>query len=172
MRKLLTFASALLLACGAWAGDNYLYWMLEENPSSLVEFAYGKIAAVTGEGTVDQYLYIGSDPTVPGSQFGTETDYWANDGWGTSLSEIYALLPTDPDKYSYMVELYNYDDVVVGVSNVAEFSKLKEFIYSDIGTGGLENPYGFTASVPEPSGGILCLLGFGLMTLRRRREKV
>ena len=163
MRKILSTLVVILFACCARTaeGPSYLYWMLDSNPS--LPFAYAMVVAQS-EGGEQKYLSFGDTG---------ETEYYGSMVYGetvTSLSKIYTLLPSDYSKMSYFVELYSWDDDVVGVSDVYAFSVLENFKYSDMSTSAVRAPYHFSASVPEPSCGLLVLFGLGLLGLKRRER--
>ena len=154
MKKFFAIAAVLMMACGIRA-ESYLYWMLEDSP---VQFAYAKLLAEGADGKTIGYLTMGN----------TSLDAVASVDL-TSVNPIYSMLPSGSDltQLSFIVELYGTDQTVVGMS--ASYSALQEFIYSDMSTTGI-TPYHFTAAIPEPSGGLLVLIGFGLMALRRKRS--
>lgn len=164
MKKIIMMFAAMALALGAQAASSYLYWMLEE-PTSM-SFVYARVLGVTDSGETG-YLTIAE----PGG--GESTQLWnvtAPDS-GTALGgTYYTLIPADANWKNFYIELYNWENAVVGVSQSAKYADLVEkFIYSNMGTAGVNAPYMFTAAIPEPSGGLLMLFGFGLMALRRKR---
>ena len=133
--------------------------MLEDSP---VQFAYAKLLAEGADGETIGYLTMGN----------TSRDAVASVSPSfISLNPIYSMLPSGYDltQLRFIVELYGTDQTVVGTSSYASYSALQEFIYSDMSTTGI-TPHHFTAAIPEPSGGLLVLIGFGLMALRRKRS--
>ena len=157
MKKFFAIAAVLTMAYGIRA-ESYLYWMLEDSP---VQFAYAKLLAEGADGKTIGYLTMGNSSYEVVASAGPSF---------ISLNPIYSMLPSGYDltKLRFIVELYGTDQTVVA-SSYASYSALQEFIYSDMSTTGI-TPYHFTASIPEPSGGILMLFGFGLMALRRKRS--
>ena len=165
MKKIIMMFAAMALALGAQAASSYLYWMLEE-PTSM-SFVYARVLGVSKDGETS-YLTIAE----PG---GGENAFVFNQNvpdLGNALSgQYYSLIPENASWKNFYVELYNWENAVVGVSQSAAYADLVEkFIYSDMGTAGVGSPYHFTAAIPEPSGGLLVLIGFGLMALRRKRS--
>lgn len=156
MKKVFAIA-VLTIACSVRA-DSYLYWMLEDSP---VEFTYAKLLAEDENGTTIGYLTMGN----------TSRDAVASAD-STSVNPIYSKLPLgyDLSQLRFLVELYSSEKQVVGVSSYASYLGLQKFIYGDMATTGII-PYRFTAMIPEPSGGLLVILGVGLMVLRRRKLK-
>ena len=166
MKKVMFIFAVMALALGARA-ESYLYWMLDE-PTPM-PFYCAVVCGVTDE-DVTQYLMV-ADPTS-----GSVSDVLLNANHpelGKSLDNayFYAVIPNDVTWKSFYIELYNENSSVVGVSQSAAYADLVEkFVYSDMGTAGVGSPYHFTAAIPEPSGGLLVLIGFGLMALRRKRS--
>ena len=70
-----------------------------------------------------------------------------------------------------MVELYNESDILVGWSNAVNFDEFSGHIFSGIQPTGA-NPYVFNAIIPEPTSGMLFLLGIAGLALRRKRGLV
>lgn len=159
MKKLLTIAAVLMMACGVWA-ESYLYWMLEDTG---IEFAYATITARDADGNVLAYLA----DAATGS-----TIYWddATDPHTKLLVASYSELPLSPTEMRIFVEVYNAVGSGVGISSGVAIDSLTDFIYTDMSTTGIRAPYRFMAFIPEPSGGILFLLGFGALALRRKRS--
>ena len=91
----------------------------------------------------------------------------------------FALLPSSPEALSFMVELGNWDastDSWVGIaqSRSYTYAELQDHIIQGWGgpnpgmAGGMWIAEGYV--VPEPSSGILLLIGGGLLALRRKRR--
>ena len=165
MKKIIMMSAIMALAFGAQAASSYLYWMLDE-PTDMA-FAYARVLGVTASGETS-YLTIAE----PG---GGENAFVFNQNvpdLGNALSgQYYSLIPENTSWMNFYVELYNWENAVVGVSQSAAYADLVEkFVYSDMSTSGIRSPYHFTAAIPEPSGGLLMLFGFGLMALRRKRS--
>lgn len=88
------------------------------------------------------------------------------------LSE--AIPVTDLTAQSFYIELYSFDrsdsPVLQAYSAIVTYNQLSEFMSSSLMTADLRTWNGgtFTAA-PEPTGGMLVLLGLGVLGLRRRR---
>lgn len=69
---------------------------------------------------------------------------------------------------NFFVELYNADSDMVAYSNLYSASDLADFI------AGSDSQHRYvwtpTMNVPEPTSGVLCLLGAALLALRRKRQ--
>lgn len=165
MKKIIIMSAVTALALGAQAASSYLYWMLDE-PTEM-EFAYARVLGMS-EGGETSYLTIAE----PG---GGENGMVFNQNvpeLGYALGgQYYSLIPEGTGWKNFYVELYSWENAVVGVSQSAAYADLVEkFVYSDMSTSGIRSPYHFTAAIPEPSCGLLFLLGVGLLALRRRQS--
>ena len=180
MKKLITIC-AVALSMGAFAVDSYLYWMLDESSelswtgtdktTSISAPTYNKVAlAVVTDATgqkVDSYLSLysinGTAQTAPVSI--TPAD-------GASLFANLGNYATSG--YSYYIELLN-DSTVVGRSADTLSYSAAAYIQSAIGgtsqmTAQQWSPSAFTtAAIPEPTSGMLLLLGLAGLALKRKR---
>ena len=145
--------------------DSYLYWMVSASAPS---YSYAKIRYLT---PTDGYLtsYAAPDPTaysfgsqVSSSDIADQRDTW-NDG-------LYAAVDSSKLPTTFIVELWNSSGFV-GQQAISSES-LASYIYS----GGMSLPPSTPAlfssfSIPEPSSGLLMLVGCALLGLRRRKQK-
>ena len=177
MRKFLIMTIAALAFTGGVQkvfGDDsqYLYWMLTANEEDPVEFLYAMLA-VEGEGVDKYYLTLGD--TSEEIVFGKGVlDDLPNLQPATSTEEVYSriVMPDgDTTGLELFVELYGLDGTLVGLSETAKLTELWSATYDDMSTTGIRMPYRFTGSAPEPSGGILVLLGLCALALKRRTER-
>ena len=93
-----------------------------------------------------------------------------------------AVVPYNSTEYSFMIELGNYDFdngtwVALATSSAVSYSTLKDGTHNiaewsvneqPTPTGGAWAPTAYT--VPEPTGGLLFVVGGALLALRRRRR--
>lgn len=176
MNRFFTIIAALTLAWGVRAADydpvkdgGYVYWALDPVDESL-QFAYVMMAMDDGTDAGKVYLTVRDTDqtiifdaaTIPETQ---------------ELAPVYSklpTLPTDPSALSFLVELYSESGDVIGVSQAATFADLwgddERYLYHDMSVSGTLYPFRFTASSPEPTSGLLVLVGLGAMALRRKRE--
>lgn len=153
IQKLVAFAAVLAMAGAAQAGA--LYWQVD---TSAADAAYtgayttaGLYAFKTGETGAADYL----------------------DGLEAGAAPTLTDLGSYDSTYSFYVELYNASGDVVHKTSAMRYSDLLSSGY--ISTGGVLAPSalatgGFNgASVPEPTSGVLLLVGGALLALRRRR---
>lgn len=144
-------------ACADPTMDSYLYWMLDD--TSVVEgTTYAKIKWLDNE-SGDGYLVNANY----GAKAGEENFY--PDFTLGQYAQIGSTMLND--NYRFIVELYN-DDGKLSSLNAVLGSWIKGSTGSDVLsiTGNAAN-----MAVPEPTSGMLALLGFGLMALRRKQKK-
>ena len=167
----------LLLAAGALSAfgedaPSYLYWMLTDDLSSnpySAEFSFARIkvdntqeyVGLAGDDLAWQEA-VGVEP-APEKEVGTTTKaYWANLGSFTS-------------GYSYVLELYlddgSDDGCLVGKSGPIAYADLAGFLSSDADDPTKRPAAAFEAwqVVPEPTSGLLVMLGVAGLALRRKR---
>ena len=127
-------------------------------------------------------LYIpGYGLDVGGGEYGVEFSevggYWGA-GVPTGNQSPSGDYSAGTPEYSFIVELGNIDSsdnwTTVATSASATYSSLSGFIHEtfDINPGQIAvwSPNMFTA-VPEPSSGLLTLIGFAFLALRRKRKE-
>ena len=157
----------LLGAVSAFADDSYLYWMVGDGAP---EYAYARVRDQTGT-----YLNIYDS--------GFDSQYTEATGGKSGVSKetvtdfkdygegFYALLgPGTSSSSSFIVELYNSSDKFVGQSSPIAYS------LAEIYSGGMGTPPSMPSSfgsfaIPEPSSGLLMLVGCAVLGLRRRKQK-
>ena len=128
-------------------------------------------------------LYIpGYGVDVGGGEYGVEFSevggYWGA-GVPTGNQSPSGNYSAGSPEYSFIVELGNIDSsdnwTTVATSAAATYSSLGNYIHEtfDINPGQIAvwAPSQFTA-VPEPSSGLLALMGFAILALRRKQKGV
>ena len=174
MKKVITFA-AFLIAVVAQA-EYFLYW--EYNPSKSgdddVGFSYAKIQVKdenAGSDTPAIYLTLDQAGDVK------YDDIWPSDGKapdynGTMIAPTYVdISEYATSAYSFALELYSTENSQVGLSEYVSFADLTAFgaVYSNMATTG-DKAWNFSVRpTPEPTSGLLVLLGIGALALRRKR---
>ena len=167
------FCFLLIFLFGALvARSEYLYWQINYDTAD----ESGEIPVYTKNGfsftmahivafNDDNALVLGND------EFPTEETPPVN---SADLSSL-----TDVSTYSFYIELMRYNETsdvweVAALSDIQTYSALKNLNYIDRE----DEPsipslvwHGTSYMVPEPSGGLLVLIGTGLLALRRRKSK-
>lgn len=168
MKQLLSIV-VLALAFAASATDQYFYWMIGEDAkidgNSLADNAtyYAKIKA---DGATS-YLSLYAQPEMPVSAAFDHLTYDTSD----DCPKVFANLGSSPAA-KYLVELYS--DLGANPIGYADLylTGLSDYITSGgMGTTGKAGAYEVSAfqSVPEPTSGLLLLLGVAGLALRRRK---
>lgn len=166
----LAFAAAVALATSTVSAGT-LYWQITSD--SGVDFSVARL--VVTDGSTTTYL--------PGENGLLASDFSDATGTGTQLT----MQQTDissytSDAYSFFVEMINY------ASDPETVTQGKTYSYQDLVTAGYVsfsaddvttvtmaamagNLGAPGAAIPEPSSGLLLLIGGAMLALRRRRQK-
>ena len=180
MKKLIAIL-AVALTAGAFADDSYLYWMLGSSVSltdaktgnvteSFTGYKYAKVGMVDSDGKTQGYLslYTPSDLTT-----GSAAILRNESASVTSYAKLNANAATSG--YSYYIELLNDAGTFVGRSSqVLDYAGLSSYLTSfgvSTPASAAWSPSAFTtaAPIPEPTSGLLLLLGLAGLALKRKR---
>ena len=164
----------LLIGLAVWSAkaEYYLYWNYEV-PDTVtdVTFTYAKLAAYTSGDyyTPVGYLTVGDTTSDMIAAYGIT----ASQLTGTSVSEVYfAMGSYNSNAYSFRVELFDSGNNFVGRSDAYDYATVSGSIYSDMSIGGMVPlSMGGYSAVPEPTSGMMLLLGMGLLALKRKRRE-
>jgi len=167
MKKLL-FGVLLMAAMFTRAGDSYLYWMLGDDVSSKYLYDSVKVAAVDSSWNATYLtLYTENFDELGGVVSKGQVDM-AND-WGAGF-----LASLGPDSSSYVIELYNGSKAIAHTTT--PLSEVQNYIvYKSAMNPGAVSSWtmgsgAFSAGpIPEPTSGMMLLLGMAALALRRRR---
>lgn len=171
MKRKIVLTVFLMLALAVRA--DYLLWQVNQTEAKEpVSFAFARLT-VKGNG-VEVGTYLPQAGTNGKTDVVHATFPEPENGLATLAS--YADLGEYANSaYSFAVELYAFEGntaSLVGVSDYVRYDEMKEkfHVYSDMSLSGI-NPfvYGTFQSVPEPTGGLLLLMGLGALALRRKR---
>ena len=156
----------MVLPAAATLRAELLYWMIGDGNE--VEFAYASIYGVGEEGNVLLNLYYGGEEGIP---YAPAENSSGEIGIGTKTHGAFWAEVPGSDYYArYFVELYNDSDGKVGWSAPVEKSDLMAYFKSaepPPATGYAD--WSITSAVPEPTSGMLLLLGVAGLALRRRK---
>ena len=182
MKKLMMMA--MVLAGGvALAEDSYLYWAVNpyaaepDNPNAGIEFDYAYLRVVDQGGevlaTLDNYYYAGDKLVSYGQQawsnaeVGNLPDSAMTGGDGAWFANLGSYAG---QTYGYMVEAYLDGEVFVGRSPIASYLDLVNAKHISTGWTAMSGDYlPWTTAVPEPTSGLLFLLGLAGLALKRKK---
>ena len=156
--KTLALAAVMTFAASAQA-DSYLYWMVGD-AGRYADATYAKIGYTTDGGTSVTYLYNGNPGAAADAD--TFTNYF--------LDQYAKLGSTALDSsYKFFVELYESSNGT-GRSELLAYTDIAGAIGSSSLAITDQAVFNFSGAVPEPTSGMLALLGFGLLALRRKQK--
>ena len=178
MKKLVIFA-LMALSCGVLFAetDMYLYWMIGADATFTDKSGQtvGKEVLETMTAKIG-YTYNGQDTYL--DLYDSYLNQFAASTEGTAFGnvfdfETFAGTFAQNDSYSFFVELAN-GSMTLRSSDSASYSALMPYISSMKGQATPAAAYGFrtfTQAVPEPTSGLLLLLGVAGLALRRKNKK-
>lgn len=161
MARIALLAGISLLAGFSLKGE-LLYWMVDENSTAgQYDFAYAGVKDVTSGDYLD---YATEDGVVewPGA--------WQVDRGAFADGGVYGSLGDDVSGHSFLIELYNDAGAFLASSEMKAYGELASYIArSGVEREKLTPWNGGTFAVPEPTSGLMVLLGTALLALMRNR---
>ena len=182
MKTTKMFLAAVVAMASGLAMADYLYWLVSDaNFAGLsgddANFAYATVRAGTGD-DVAENMNDGSGYytmyTVDGNGQSSATGQYQFYSNGANSTDGGAAFfgSFESTVNSFLFELWNEDGSLVGYASRNRADILSS-ISSDSILGGSHptsySPFVLTGVVPEPTSGLLLLLGFAGLALRRRR---
>ena len=191
--KLCSAAVAGLM--GLAASADVLYWQVnnaEADKNSKSEYSYAMLKASTSADTSGAQYYVSENRTASGTTIGSTIDRstFEDGGYVGGVMDASKILSADGKNTAYgapgaslsglyfFLELYDSSGNWVGQTNPAQAydSLVSNGIvnsdfnpnFSGVNTALGSSGVGYT-SVPEPTSGLLMLVGLGALALRRRR---
>lgn len=169
MKKLLMAMALAGAAMVASAEDNFLYWMVDVGDSPEYTFNYATIKAKDASGNESDYLGLyGQDRA---DEIGPRL--YASNGAGTTTGGgAFAGLGNYGVNSKFLFELWTADSPnPVGWTGWIDYESIANNIFAagDM-SGALPFTVGSTMLVPEPTGGLLTLLGLAVLALRRKQK--
>lgn len=164
---------SLVAALIVRADDSYLYWLVD-NDSSMYKYDTVKVAAVNQSWDVNYLTLTTENFDELGTSISQKSVGEAADlgfGFYAKVLQEYAS-----DSYSFFVELWNGDEVVANSGTGKSWSSVQDMIYRNamnMGTGETWTTSTSTfqpGAIPEPTSGMMVLLGMAALALRRRRR--
>ena len=173
MKRLLMIASAVLMSHVANAA--YLYWQVDD--SDVISYnQYAPDGYTLGAGAYA--MLKSSNGTTIGNTYDADGAVVDNKA---SINQSYYTDIGNGAAFSYYVELYNSDNYLIAKSLAiargdsdwtdAYSENLRTSDLSNIPTISVWHAGGFTA-VPEPTSGLMLLLGAAMLGLRRKNRSV
>lgn len=178
--RLAALSAIVLTVRVASAEEGVLYWMVgsdatvsggDHDPQSISDYLSAYETATAGSWSAARVRVIGGESDM----------FLTFDGaWGAGVPEgVQASISSGTPEYSFIIELGNVTEAD-GWTTVAQGSST--MTYTQLANAGYIHPKfnlnppasaiwtpGSFQAVPEPSGGLLTLMGVALLALRRRR---
>ena len=188
MKKIAKIIFTAALACAALAGaasDTYLYFQIVDSPTIInlagVEVPWDEYTwnnlGVNAARVVSMDGDVASPLNLSYNSGGTLTPTGVSVVNMNVHMPLYAAMPDDPSSRSFAIELGNYNDgtwTTLATSGSLNYNNLKAAGYTYMPSAGDLALATLTAwaptayPVPEPSPGLLLLLGASLLALKRR----
>ena len=161
------FAAAVAVGASFAGVDSYLYYMLDEN------LTYSNQAGSPLAGTavpVDEYTYAMVSTDGGHSYLTLYSDQGSAGGDELLIGSFgYAGFSSTPSFTTFLFEVYNAEGDKLGWTTLPySTASASQHIYRDPSTPG-NTMFHITSLIPEPTSGLLFLLGAAGLALRRRR---
>ena len=150
---------------------DYLYWMVTDTPATPTWQNYAG-QTITFDNWDNAKLFYNGDSFTGGVLAGTMDRTTANELNSVGAYAYSSLSESYNESTTFFIELYNADHAYLGramgsYNDVAQYI-LKSNSMAPVGMAWVPTSY----AVPEPTSGLLFLVGGMLLGLKRRRQKV
>ena len=162
LSKMVCFTFVVSAALGLKA--NVLYWQVNNNPQN---YNYAALVAVDKSGNEDYVQLVDQD----GKPFSTPAYAAPATSSGTGVQ--YADVSAYGSDYSFYIEMLNWDgsEFTEGwTSPTMTYDSLSNYISDGSISAGSVNAWTASVTIPEPTSGLLLLVGGSLLALRRKRR--
>lgn len=170
MKKLMAMVAMMIAGSAAMADYAYLYWEVgrgEEWPF-LRTFDYAQIRVTDQGGNVlGNVTALGNYDSTGGGPL--TSIYSESPGSNTTLPIFAKIDGYDNDLYGFVVQAYLEDGTLAWTSQVGYYDQLEGHVWQGDVTAMSGDISPWVASIPEPTSGLLLLLGVAGLALRRRR---
>jgi len=175
MKKLLFI---LTVGIAVVANADYIYWMVD-TPASVQDFS-GSTSPVAWNNAIltiqDSNVTVSglSSDAKSGTGYLDSLTYMQAQGFNDIDAYTYASIGSDYSGKYFLIELFANDGSWVA-SRSASASSVAQYIFGDNSMAPMPAAafgQGGTYAVPEPTSGLLFVLGGMLLGLKRRRQKV
>lgn len=179
MKKIIFTLAVIFAMITVAKADSYLYWMtdltnLEDNQYSTLDYSYVNIIAKTGTGddATYQVLNFYADE-VGGTAMDKLTKEQVTSAPTYGISGYYADLSNVSDSATFYIELIKDGTPTksVAISDSISYSDAANAYFAKIDSRGMFIPAAaaWSVSAPEPTSGLLMLLGMAALGLKRRK---
>lgn len=162
MKRLLLTAALLMALLPGRAEEQILYWLVDSGHNSKFEFEYALLYAQSGDGEKQGVISVeGTTPLTTGL---------------VDVDLLEALGTSDLTGYRFFIELVNFEAGEIKGVAITQTSSYSDLVNNRHILGAAmtrpENLVYWTPyfMIPEPSSGLLLLIGSALLALRRRRH--
>ena len=172
VRRMAAIGMMALGALAARATEEVIWWQVDDDPNVNTFHEGFKTASELGATDARIRASNGDYLVIPPPELNVESVEIPMTG-----GAYFALLPASPEGLSFMVELGNWENGTwtgIAQSTSYTYAELQSYIIHDWSgpdaTPAIAPWVAGGYAVPEPSSGLLLLIGGGLLALRRKRR--
>ena len=181
MNKIMVMLAVALCVFGARAEDSYMYWMIDD----YLTLDGNKLDVGSGSYSAKVAAYSG-DPSMSSPEY-MILAFAANDGsmstvgqsvnFGSDGIAFYSAFSNNftGDDWNYYVEIYSADNLIGRSDEHTTYANAQTARYirsANLVPNIFMTVSSFSSPVPEPTSGLLMLIGSAALALRRRKIRV